>query len=122
VDRRHSVGDITCERPGGTLARPSAPISVFIVTSVRWSERREQIKNFILLATRSEQNKNMFKSQRIRDPLHNLIEFRGTEFEHALWFVLQTRPFQRLRRIKQLGFSEPTSAKPNISKQKRIKL
>lgn len=47
------------------------------------------------------------KSQRIRDPLHNLIEFNcSNQFEHALWQVVQTRPFQRLRRIKQLGFSE----------------
>lgn len=48
----------------------------------------------------------MFKSQRIRDPLHNLIEFRAEEFEHALWGVIQTQEFQRLRRIKQLGFSD----------------
>jgi HD superfamily phosphohydrolase len=47
-----------------------------------------------------------FKPQRIRDPIHNLIEFRANEFEDALWRVLQTRPFQRLRRIKQLGFSD----------------
>ncbi|MFD6320939.1 HD domain-containing protein [Methylorubrum thiocyanatum] len=45
--------------------------------------------------------------QRIRDPLHNLIEFdTSTEFEHTLWRAVQTRPFQRLRRIKQLGFSD----------------
>lgn len=45
--------------------------------------------------------------QRIRDPLHNLIEFEpGSEFEHTLWRVMQTRPFQRLRRVKQLGFSD----------------
>lgn len=45
--------------------------------------------------------------QRIRDPLHNLIEFDpSTEFEHTLWRVVQTRPFQRLRRVKQLGFSD----------------
>lgn len=45
--------------------------------------------------------------QRIRDPLHNLIEFEmGSEFEHTLWRVIQTRPFQRLRRVKQLGFSD----------------
>lgn len=48
----------------------------------------------------------MFKSRRIRDPLHNPIEFRGNEFENALWRGLDTRPFQRLRRIKQLGFSD----------------
>jgi HD superfamily phosphohydrolase len=48
--------------------------------------------------------------RRIRDPLHNLIEFGATkateELELILWDVIQTRPFQRLRRIKQLGFSE----------------
>jgi len=46
------------------------------------------------------------KPQRIRDPLHNLIEFGTDQFEHVIWQVIQTRPFQRLRRIKQLGFSE----------------
>ena len=48
--------------------------------------------------------------QRVRDPVHNLIEFGATkateELELILWDVIQTRPFQRLRRIKQLGFSE----------------
>jgi uncharacterized protein len=47
-----------------------------------------------------------FQTQRIRDPLHNLITFQANEFEHVMWRVIQTRPFQRLRRIKQLGFSE----------------
>jgi uncharacterized protein len=49
---------------------------------------------------------NAYRHQRIRDPLHGLIEFRGTQVEDALWRAIQTRPFQRLRRIKQLGFSE----------------
>lgn len=46
--------------------------------------------------------------QRIRDPLHDLIEFNTErdEFEGVLWKTIQTRPFQRLRRIKQLGFSD----------------
>jgi uncharacterized protein len=46
--------------------------------------------------------------QRIRDPLHDLIEFRvgGNELERVLWDVVRSRPFQRLRRIKQLGFSD----------------
>jgi HD superfamily phosphohydrolase len=44
--------------------------------------------------------------QRVRDPLHNLIEFRSNELERTLWKIIQTRPFQRLRRIKQLGFSD----------------
>lgn len=47
-----------------------------------------------------------YKRQRIRDPLHNLIEFRANDFENVMWSVIQTSPFQRLRRIKQLGFSE----------------
>lgn len=48
----------------------------------------------------------MRKTQRVRDPLHNLIEFDESEFEQVLWRVIQTAPFQRLRRIRQLGFSE----------------
>jgi len=47
-----------------------------------------------------------FKAERVRDPVHDLIEFHAAEFEHVLWRVIQTRSFQRLRRIKQLGFSE----------------
>ena len=49
------------------------------------------------------------RAKRIRDPVHNLIEFGATkdyQLELALWDAIQTRPFQRLRRIKQLGFSE----------------
>ena len=49
------------------------------------------------------------KVHRIRDPVHNLIEFganKDRQLELALWKTIQTRPFQRLRRIKQLGFSE----------------
>jgi HD superfamily phosphohydrolase len=52
------------------------------------------------------------KPKRIRDPVHNLIEFGVStnadqyQLEHSLWDVIQTRPFQRLRRVKQLGFSE----------------
>jgi uncharacterized protein len=50
----------------------------------------------------------MPKQQRIRDPLHDLIQFdvEKSQVEDVLWRVLQTRPFQRLRRIKQLGFSD----------------
>jgi HD superfamily phosphohydrolase len=47
------------------------------------------------------------KTQRVRCPVHNLIEFRGSDqLERTLWRVIQTQPFQRLRRIRQLGFSE----------------
>ena len=48
----------------------------------------------------------MYHKRRIRDPLHNLIDFEATQFDDAMWQVTQTRPFQRLRRIKQLGLSE----------------
>ncbi|QQO16192.1 HD domain-containing protein [Bradyrhizobium diazoefficiens] len=50
----------------------------------------------------------MPKQQRIRDPLHDIIDFNVDEvhLERVLWQVIQTRPFQRLRRIKQLGFSD----------------
>ncbi len=46
------------------------------------------------------------KPQRIRDPLHNLIEFGVDEFDRTMWEVIQSFPFQRLRRIRQLGFSD----------------
>ncbi len=46
------------------------------------------------------------KPQRIRDPLHNLIEFGVDPFERNMWDVIETKPFQRLRRVRQLGFSE----------------
>jgi HD superfamily phosphohydrolase len=46
------------------------------------------------------------KPQRIRDPVHNLIEFDAGQFESTLWRVVQTPPFQRLRRVRQLGFSD----------------
>lgn len=53
-------------------------------------------------------NKLQAKQERIRDPVHDLIEFGTDEFERTCWDLIQTRPFQRLRRVKQLGFSELT--------------
>lgn len=46
------------------------------------------------------------RPQRIRDPIHDLVEFNDQEFEQTCWRLIQTPAFQRLRRIKQLGFSE----------------
>jgi hypothetical protein len=41
------------------------------------------------------------KVRRVRDPIHNLIEFGATkateELELILWDVVQTHPFQRPR-------------------------
>jgi HD superfamily phosphohydrolase len=49
----------------------------------------------------------MKEEERIRCPVHDLISFKRSRDEDALlWDLLQTRPVQRLRRIKQLGFSE----------------
>ena len=49
----------------------------------------------------------MADEQRIRDPIHNLIKFSLTvEDDKVLWNLLQSFPLQRLRRIKQLGFSD----------------
>ena len=43
---------------------------------------------------------------RIRDPIHDLIVFPDDLEGDTLWQLLETEPVQRLRRIKQLGFSE----------------
>lgn len=44
--------------------------------------------------------------QRLRDPVHDLIEFSDSKFERMIWRLLETPEFQRLRRIRQLGFSD----------------
>ncbi|MBX6321724.1 MAG: HD domain-containing protein [Rhodospirillaceae bacterium] len=49
----------------------------------------------------------MPKPQRVRDPVHDLIAFRDdNEIDQIAWRLINTREFQRLRRIKQLGFSD----------------
>lgn len=49
----------------------------------------------------------MIRDQRIRDPVHNLIKFsKENPDDEVLWRLVQTPALQRLRRIKQLGFSE----------------
>ena len=48
-----------------------------------------------------------FEAQRIScSPVHDLIQFDATKLHSVLWRVLNTRPFQRFRRIKPLGFCE----------------
>ena len=50
------------------------------------------------------------RTNRIRDPVHGLIVFGGSgdahrdETDRIAWDLLNTREFQRLRRIRQLGF------------------
>lgn len=46
-------------------------------------------------------------SQRLRDPVHGLIVF-DSDSDEVAWKLIDTPEFQRLRRIKQLGFSEFT--------------
>lgn len=48
------------------------------------------------------------KPERIRDPLHDIIKFSESELDRTMWNVIETPAFQRLRRVKQLGFSELT--------------
>jgi uncharacterized protein len=42
----------------------------------------------------------------IRDPVHNIVPFEGTDCDRLLLSLINTREFQRLRRIKQLGLSQ----------------
>jgi HD superfamily phosphohydrolase len=47
------------------------------------------------------------KEKRVRDPIHDLIVFDdANETDRLIWRLLNCREFQRLRRIRQLGFSE----------------
>ena len=52
------------------------------------------------------------KTQRMRDPVHGLIVFGDSgdchknETDGIAWRLINTREFQRLRRIRQLGFSD----------------
>lgn len=49
----------------------------------------------------------MAKTQRVLDPIHGLITFRAEDpVDQLAWDLINTREFQRLRRIRQLGFSE----------------
>lgn len=57
-------------------------------------------------------DENITRTYRIRDPVHGLILFGGSgdsgrdETDLIAWNLLNTREFQRLRRIRQLGFSD----------------
>ncbi len=57
-------------------------------------------------------SENNTRTERIRDPVHGLIVFGGSGDRHRdktdliAWELLNTAEFQRLRRIRQLGFSD----------------
>jgi len=42
----------------------------------------------------------------IRDPVHDIVPFEDTPCDRLLLVLINTREFQRLRRIRQLGMSE----------------
>ena len=42
----------------------------------------------------------------IRDPVHNIVPFEDTDCDKLLLNLINTKEFQRLRRIKQLGLSQ----------------
>lgn len=47
------------------------------------------------------------KTQRLRDPIHDLIVFdENSDVDRVAWRLLNEREFQRLRRVRQLGVSE----------------
>lgn len=51
-----------------------------------------------------EQN---LKIRRVRDPIHDLITFDPRDdLDMLAWNLINAREFQRLRRVRQLGFSE----------------
>lgn len=50
---------------------------------------------------------NAPRTYRLRDPVHGLIAFRAENpLDQLAWRLLDTREFQRLRRIRQLGVSD----------------
>jgi HD superfamily phosphohydrolase len=54
--------------------------------------------------------------QIVRDPIHDMIVFEDNVCDRLLLSLLNTREVQRLRRIKQLGFTELVFPSANHSR------
>jgi len=52
----------------------------------------------------------------LHDSIHHLIPFEESDCDRLLLALINTREFQRLRRIKQLGFSETVFPGANHSR------
>src|ERR1700739_853396 len=52
----------------------------------------------------------------LHDSVHHLISFGETDCDKLLLSLINTKEFQRLRRIKQLGFSETVFPGANHSR------
>jgi HD superfamily phosphohydrolase len=85
----------------GSIAMPSLIVGSYL-GEVRRLDNQFKVVEYLFLG----REKHMAKPRRIRDPVHDLIPFDTSKFEQMAWKLLELPEFQRLRRIKQLGFSE----------------
>src|SRR5215469_7973860 len=84
-----------------------SPAQISVERGLRWQTPRLGVRPRELGYTAAQSNhvKRMVKTQRVRDPIHDLIVFES-DLDQIAWRLLETPEFQRLRRIKQLGVSE----------------
>lgn len=84
------------DRSGGALEEQSVARSEYKATL------RVKLILFMVCSMKIEA-----RTQRVRDPVHGLISFDKNEpVDQLAWALIDTREFQRLRRIKQLGVSD----------------
>jgi HD superfamily phosphohydrolase len=84
------------------------PADYSVGNSFPMSQKVANCADVTMLLTFRTKQEQMPKPERVRDPIHDLIQFKRSGLEACCWEVVKSRPFQRLRRIKQLGFSEMT--------------
>ncbi|RMH39652.1 MAG: HD domain-containing protein [Deltaproteobacteria bacterium] len=79
--------------------RPARPVVARLPPARRGRRRGGQV----VTARRSSVSARPAKDRVFRDPVHGLVEFRGDD--RALIPLVDARPMQRLRRIRQMGFA-----------------